>query len=110
MPRLRFELGLVLPPSVAAAAWVVNEWLFPQLEFIWASIGCTLHLQGALAVHLAVCQAGAVGLLLVSWLVCFSTSFPDPLRFLLGGILASAAPWSPTPAPPLRYGGFPYRT
>jgi hypothetical protein len=39
-------------------------------------------------------NAGALGLLLVSWLVCFFHFFPDDtLRSCMGGILAAAAPW-----------------
>jgi hypothetical protein len=39
-------------------------------------------------------EAGAIGLLVVSWLVCFLHFFPnDPVRAFMGGILASAAPY-----------------
>lgn len=39
-------------------------------------------------------NAGALGLLLVSWLVCCFYFFPDDyLRSFMGGLLAAAAPW-----------------
>jgi hypothetical protein len=39
-------------------------------------------------------EAGAIGLLLVSWAVCFFYFFPnDPVRSFMGGILASASPY-----------------
>jgi hypothetical protein len=38
--------------------------------------------------------AGAIGLLIASWLVCFFYFFPDDyIRSFMGGILATAAPY-----------------
>ncbi len=95
MPRLRFELGLVLATMLLfAAALVVNEWLFPQLEFVPGISWVYLPAGVRLLCTLLFAEAGAVGLLLVSWLVCFFHFFPnDPLRSFMGGILASAAPY-----------------
>lgn len=72
----------------------VNEALFRSLEFapginwIYLPAGmrllCTLLFGGA----------GAVGLLIVSWAVCFLYFFPDDvLRSFVGGLLAAAAPY-----------------
>lgn len=95
MFKLRFQLLLILLTMVSFLAMLaLNEWLFAQFEFapginwIYLPAGmrllCTLLFGGA----------GAIGLLLVSWLVNFIHFFPDdPLRAFVGGILATAAPY-----------------
>lgn len=71
-----------------------NEWLFTRLEFVpginWIYLPAGMRLLCVLLFG----DAGAIGLLLVSWLVCFFYFFPnDFLRSFMGGILAAAAPW-----------------
>ncbi|MES3025181.1 MAG: hypothetical protein V4857_26705 [Pseudomonadota bacterium] len=95
MSNVRMQLSMVGATMAAFLLMLaVNEWLFTRFEFtrginwIYLPAGmrllCTLLFGGA----------GAVGLLLVSWLVCFFYFFPDDyLRSFMGGILAAAAPY-----------------
>ncbi len=77
-----------------AAALAVNELLFTRLEFApginWIYLPAGVRLLSTLLFA----EAGAVGLLLVSWAVCFLVFFPnDPIRSFAGGILGSASPY-----------------
>ena len=95
MSQLRLNvLMIVATAALFIATLAVNELLFTRLEFasginwIYLPAGvrllCTLLFGGA----------GAIGLLLVSWGVCFLYFFPDDMiRSFIGGILASAAPY-----------------
>lgn len=72
----------------------VNEWLFTRFEFApginWIYIPAGMRLLSTLLFG----GAGAIGLLLVSWLACFFYFFPDDLlRSFMGGIIATAAPY-----------------
>lgn len=76
------------------AMLAANEWLFTRLEFVpginWIYLPAGMRLLCVLLFG----NAGALGLLLISWLVCFFYFFPDDyLRSFMGGILAAAAPW-----------------
>ena len=76
------------------AMLAANEWLFTRLEFVrginWIYLPAGMRLLCVLLFG----DAGAIGLLLVSWLVCFFYFFPDDyLRAFMGGILPAAAPW-----------------
>jgi hypothetical protein len=76
------------------AMLVANEWLFTRLEFVpginWIYLPAGMRLLCVLLFG----DAGAIGLLLVSWLVCFFYFFPDDyLRSFMGGVLAAAAPY-----------------
>jgi hypothetical protein len=75
-------------------ALAINELLFTKLEFAAGINWIYLPAGVRLLCTLLFGEAGAVGLLLVSWLVCFFYFFPnDPMRSFAGGILASAAPY-----------------
>jgi hypothetical protein len=77
------------------AALFINELLFARLEFAPGISWVYLPAGVRLLCTLLFAEAGAFGLLLVSWLVCFFYFFPnDPVRSLAGGILASAAPYA----------------
>ena len=72
------------------AMLAANEWLFTRLEFVpginWIYLPAGMRLLCVLLFG----NAGAIGLLLVSWLVCFFYFFPDDyLRSFMGGVLAS---------------------
>lgn len=72
----------------------VNEWVFTGLEFTkginWVYLPAGVRLLSTLLFG----ASGAVGLLLVSWLVSFFYFFPDdPVRAFAGGILAAAGPY-----------------
>lgn len=95
MDRIRLQASMVLATMLVFLAMLaLNEWLFTRLEFapginyVYLPGGvrllCTLLFGGA----------GALGLLLVSWAVCFFHFFPDDhLRAFMGGVLATAAPY-----------------
>lgn len=75
-------------------ALAINELLFTRLEFApginWIYLPAGVRLLSTLLFA----EAGALGLLLVSWAVCFFYFFPDdPVRSFAGGVLASASPY-----------------
>ena len=93
--QFRLQAMMVLATMLLFVAMLaINEWLFTRFEFarginwIYLPAGIRLLCTGLFA------EAGAIGLLLVSWLVCFFFFFPDdPVRSFVGGILASLAPY-----------------
>jgi hypothetical protein len=95
MTQLRFQAAMVITTMLAFVAMLAaNEWLFTRLEFVpginWIYLPAGMRLLCVLLFG----NAGALGLLLVSWLVCFFYFFPDDyLRSFMGGVLAAAAPW-----------------
>jgi len=95
MLNVHLQLAMVAVTMVAFALMLVlNEWLFAKLEFSrginWIYLPAGMRLLSTLLFG----TAGAVGLLLISWLVCFLYFFPDDsLRSFMGGILATAAPY-----------------
>lgn len=86
---------MVLATMVLFAGFLMlNEWLFirfeyaPGINWVYLPAGmrlvCTLLFGGA----------GAVGLLIVSWLVNFLHLFPgDPVRSFVGGLIGAGAPY-----------------
>jgi hypothetical protein len=75
-------------------ALAINELLFTRLEFAPGINWIYLPAGVRLLCTLLFAEAGAVGLLLVSWAVCFLYFFPDdPVRSFAGGVLASASPY-----------------
>jgi hypothetical protein len=95
MNQFKFQLAMVgATVALFLAALVANELLFTRLEFGAGVNWIYLPAGVRLLCTLLFAEAGAVGLLLVSWLVCFVYFFPhDPVRAFAGGILASAAPY-----------------
>lgn len=75
-------------------ALFLNELLFTKLEFARGINWIYLPAGMRLLCILLFAEAGAVGLLLVSWAVCFLYFFPDDvLRSFVGGVIAAAAPY-----------------
>jgi hypothetical protein len=71
-----------------------NEWLFRRLEFAPGINWIYLPAGMRLVCTLLFAEAGALGLLIVSWGVSFFVFFPDDHeRAFVGGIIASLAPW-----------------
>ena len=95
MSKLRFQSSMVLATMLSFVLMLaVNEWLFKGLEFApginWIYLPAGMRLLSTLLFG----EAGAVGLLLVSWLLCFCFFFPGDIgRSFMGGILATAAPY-----------------
>jgi hypothetical protein len=72
----------------------LNELVFTHLEFVRGVNWIYLPAGMRLLCILLFAEAGAIGLLVASWLVCFFYFFPnDPIRSFMGGIIASAAPY-----------------
>ncbi len=72
----------------------INEWLFKYAEFVpginWIYLPAGVRLLSTLLFG----GAGAIGLLIVSWLVSFLYFFPDDfMRAFVGGIVATIAPY-----------------
>jgi hypothetical protein len=96
MNQLKLNLHMVGATMLLfVVTLILNELLFRRLEFIPGVSWIYLPAGIRLLCTLLFAEAGAVGLLLVSWLVCFFYFFPnDPVRSFAGGILAAVAPYS----------------
>jgi hypothetical protein len=92
---LRLQLLMVLATIVLFSAMLaINEWLFRWLEFAPGINYLYLPAGMRLLCTLLFAEAGAVGLLIVSWAVSFLVFFPGQFeRPFIGGIIASAAPY-----------------
>lgn len=80
--------------ALFVAALVLNVLVFQDFEFApginWVYLPAGVRLFSTLMFA----EEGAVGLLLVSWLVSIGYFFPhDPARAFIGGIVAAAAPY-----------------
>jgi len=95
MATVRHQLAQMLATiALFLAMLALNDWLFPQLEFAPGINWVYLPAGMRLLCTLLFAEAGALGLLVVSWLVSFVFFFPhDFQRAFMGGILASLAPW-----------------
>lgn len=95
MSQLRLNTSMVAATMIMfVIALAINELLFTRLEFTAGINWIYLPAGIRLLCTLLFAEAGAIGLLLISWLVCFFYFFPnDPIRSFAGGILASAAPY-----------------
>ena len=95
MQNMRVQVCMVLATMVLFGLMLTaNEWLFTRFEFAKGINWVYLPAGMRLLCTLLFAEAGAIGLLLVSWAVCFLYFFPDDyVRSFMGGILASAAPY-----------------
>lgn len=105
MTQLRLQATMVITTMLFFVAMLAfNQWAFPQelergINWIYLPAGTRLLCT------LLFAEAGAIGLLLVSWLVCFFYFFPDDfLRSFVGGILAALAPYLVYRVAQYRYG------
>ncbi|UVW30215.1 hypothetical protein [Massilia sp. H6] len=72
----------------------LNELLFARMEFAQGISWIYLPAGVRLLCILLFAEAGAIGILLASWLICFLYFFPnDAIRSFAGGILAALAPY-----------------
>jgi hypothetical protein len=95
MSQFKLNASMVMLTMVLfVAALKINELLFAQLEFAPGINWIYLPAGVRLLTTLLFGEAGAIGLLFISWIVCFVDFFPnDPVRSFVGGILASASPY-----------------
>ncbi|WP_137175283.1 hypothetical protein [Massilia sp. HP4] len=95
MSQLRLNLLMVTATIIMfVVTLAINELLFTKLELTAGINWIYLPAGIRLLCTLLFAEAGAIGLLLVSWSVCFFYFFPnDPVRSFAGGIIASAAPY-----------------
>ena len=95
MSQLRLNVAMVMATiCLFILTLFINEMIFTRFEFArginWIYLPAGVRLLSTLLFG----GAGAVGLLIVSWAVCFFYFFPeDYLRSFMGGILAAAAPY-----------------
>lgn len=95
MSQFRLHFAMVLATILLFLLMLgVNEWLFSHGEFIpginWVYLPAGVRLLSTLLFG----GAGALGLLIVSWLVSFFYFFPtDFMRAFAGGIVATIAPY-----------------
>lgn len=93
--NLRLQFAMVAATIVMfGATLAVNEWLFRRFEFTPGINFIYLPAGMRLLCTLLFAEAGAIGLLLVSWFVSFYLFFPGQFeRPFWGGILATLAPY-----------------
>ena len=93
--NLRLQSAMVLATIVLFGAMLaINEWLFRRLEFAPGINFVYLPAGMRLLCTLLFAEAGAIGLLAVSWFVSFYLFFPGQFeRPFWGGILATVAPY-----------------
>jgi len=90
---------------VFAAMRALNEWLFRKLEFVPGIHFVYLPAGVRLLSTLLFAEAGAVGLLFVTWAASFLFVFPGQFeRPFWGGILATIAPYGVYRLARWRYG------
>jgi hypothetical protein len=97
MTSIRFKISLVVVSAVLfLSVFLANELLFnsAQFEFVRGMNWIYLPAGMRLLCTLAFGGAGAVGILIASWITCVFYFFPDdPLRSFAGGIASAAAPY-----------------
>lgn len=93
--NIRNQIAQVLATIVLFLGMLwLNEWLFRRFEYAPGINWVYLPAGMRLLCTLLFAEAGAIGLLLVSWYVSFVFFFPhDPERAFMGGIIAALAPW-----------------
>ena len=95
MTQLRLNVAMVTATIILFILTLyINELIFNRFEFArginWVYLPAGVRLLSTLLFG----GAGAIGLLIVSWLVCFFYFFPDDVvRSFMGGIIAAAAPY-----------------
>ena len=95
MRHLQLKFALVAGTAALFLATILlNELLFTHLEFAPGINMIYLPAGVRLLSVLLFAEAGAIGLLLASWGICFFYLFPDdPMRSFIGGILSALAPF-----------------
>lgn len=74
----------------AVNGWLVSDWLRHRPGIAWVYLPAGVRLLATLLFG----GAGAVGLLLATWVTGFVHYFPhDPPRAVMGGVIGALAPW-----------------
>lgn len=91
--QLKFATATVTAVLFLGAI-AMNELLFASFEFASGISWIYLPAGVRLLCTLLFGGAGALGILVASWLICFFHFFPDdPIRSFAGGIVAALAPY-----------------
>lgn len=97
MSTLRLNLSLIIVSAILfLLVFVANEAVFnsAHFEFVRGMNWIYLPAGMRLLCTLAFGAAGAIGILIASWITCVFYFFPDdPLRSFAGGIASAAAPY-----------------
>jgi hypothetical protein len=95
MSNLRLQVSMIVATVVLfVGALVLNEWGFTHAEFVRGVNWVYLPAGVRLLCTLLFGEAGAIGLLIASWLVSFLYFFPNDFsRAFMGGIVATVAPY-----------------
>lgn len=95
MSGIHLKLAMIAGTALLFLGTIgLNELLFAQLEFAHGISWIYLPAGVRLLCILLFAEAGAVGILIASWLICILHFFPnDPIRSFVGGILAALAPY-----------------
>lgn len=95
MPSHQLNISMVVASAlIFLVAFVANEWVFVNTEFVRGINWIYLPAGMRLLCTLLFGGPGAIGVLIASWLTCFFYFFPDdPMRSFVGGIMSAAAPY-----------------
>ena len=95
MPIFRHHLAVACGTAIVfLLTLVANEWIFRHSEFVRGVNWVYLPAGVRLLCTLLFGEAGAIGILVASWISCFAYYFPnDPVRAAFGGIISALAPY-----------------
>ncbi|RJG03882.1 hypothetical protein D3878_21690 [Noviherbaspirillum sedimenti] len=97
MSSLRLQAAMVVGSAILfLLVFVANEWLFNSTGFEFTRGMNWIYLPAGMRLlcTLLFAGAGAVGILIASWITCIFYFFPDdPMRSFAGGIASAAAPY-----------------
>jgi len=93
----QFGLQLTMTASTVVVFMfmlILNEWIFTRSEFVRGINWVYLPAGARLLCTLLFGGAGAVGILIASWLTCIYYFFPDDfIRSAVGSIISAGAPY-----------------
>ncbi|WP_277188461.1 hypothetical protein [Caballeronia sp. BR00000012568055] len=95
MTYLRQQFPIIVGTSILfLATLIANQWLFPHSEYAPGANWIYLPAGMRLLCTLLFAEAGALGMLIASWVSCTFLYFPDdPLRSLFYGTISALAPY-----------------
>jgi hypothetical protein len=95
MSDFKFNLSLVVASAfIFLVSFAANELIFTHSEFVRGINWIYLPAGMRLLCTLLFGGAGAIGILIASWLTCFFYFFPDDVvRSVIGGLISAGAPY-----------------